>query len=189
MNSLPQLQPIFEKLKTGYHLSHEDGLLYSALMENFDQYAEYFAAIGLTLIRHERDFFYFDAEERDSASVLLPRVAVFAYILIDFTATQGQPIEDTIMTATFSLRGLPHFSLDSYRAHLRQVDLNEPEDLRDVIQYLTRIGWAKWVGAEEFCFLRPFYRVFDKCLELSRLSAESTATLASDSVSNAFSSS
>jgi hypothetical protein len=180
MTSLPQLQPIFEKLKSGYHLSHEDGLLHGRLMENFQAYADYFGALGLKLVRHERDFYYFEAIERETVSAYLPKVAVFAYVLIDHTASQGQAIEDTIMTATFSLRALPHFSLDSYRAHLRQVGIHEPDDLREVILYLSRIGWAKFVGVEEFRFLRPFYRIFEKCLELSKLSDERAESIASE---------
>src|SRR6266498_3019842 len=179
MPAPPHLQSIFNKLKTGYHISYEDGELHAALMQDPTPYVEYFAVIGLKLIQHPRDFFYFDAEEREKESKQLPKVAVFAYILVDHLASQGQPIEDTVMNGTFSLRGLPHFSLESYRAHLRQVGINEPDDLRDVVQYLARIGWAKSLGVEEFRFLRPFYRVFEKCLELSQLSsdrAEDTVT-------------
>lgn len=172
MNTLPYLQAIFDKLKTGHHLSLEDGPLHAALMQDPDGYTNYFAAIGLTLVRHHREFFYFEAEDRETESRYLPKVAVFCYILIDHTASQGQPIEDTLMTSTFSLRGLPLFALDSHRALLRQVELHEPGDLRGVVNYLERIGWAKWVGFEEFQFLRPFYRMFEKCLELSRLSAD-----------------
>lgn len=189
MNTIPHLQAIFEKLKAGYHLSLEDGPMHAALMQDFESYASYFAAIGLTLVRHHREFFYFEAEERDIESKSLPKVAVFCYILIDHTASQGQPIEDTLMTSTFSLRGLPHFALDSHRALLRQVELNEPDDLRGVVNYLERIGWAKWVAFEEFQFLRPFYRMLEKCLELSQLSAnhtdETVAELADGSATEA----
>jgi len=172
-NSLPHLQAIFEKLKAGYHLSHEDGPLHTALVQDFDSYASYFAAIGMILVRHHREFFYFEAEERDAESKSLPKAAVFSYILIDHIANnQGRPVEDTLMTSTFSLRGLPHFALDSHRALLRQVEVHEPDDLRGVVNYLERIGWAKWVGFEEFQFLRPYYRMLEKCLELSRLSSE-----------------
>ena len=76
------------------------------------------------------------------------------------------------MTSTFSLRGLPHFGLDSYRGLLRQVEVYEPDHLRGVVNYLERIGWAKWAGSEEFKFLRPFYRMLEKCLELSVLSGQ-----------------
>ena len=190
MNILPHLQAIFEKLKAGYHLSHEDGPLHAALVSDIDNsYGSYFAAIGLTLVRHHREFFYFEAEERDTESKLLPKVAVFSYILIDHTASEGHPVEDTLMTSTFSLRALPHFALDSHRALLRQVELNEPDDLRGVVNYLERIGWAKWVAFEEFQFLRPFYRMLEKCLELSRLSSEradeAVPELAGDSSANA----
>jgi len=190
MNTLPHLQAIFEKLKTGYHLSHEDGPLHAALMSDIDSsYCSYFAAIGLTLVRHHREFFYFEAEDRDTESKLLPKVAVFSYILIDHTASQGQPIEATLMTSTFSLRALPHFALDSHRALLRQVELNEPDDLRGVVSYLERIGWAKWVAFEEFQFVRPFYRMLEKCLALSQQSSqradETVPELAGGSSTNA----
>jgi hypothetical protein len=46
MNTLPHLQAIFEKLKTGYHLSLDDGELHSALIKDPDSYTNYFAAIG-----------------------------------------------------------------------------------------------------------------------------------------------
>lgn len=170
MNPLPHLQELFEKLKTGYHVSHEDGLMHAALMKTPDEYAEYFGAIGLKLVKHERDFFYFESE--DATSEYLPQVAVFCYVLIDHTANLGLPIEATLMGGTLSLRGLPHFTLDSYRAHLRQVDLLEPEKLRRVVSYLVRIGWAKWVSTDEFTFLRPFCRVFERCLELSEHSPD-----------------
>ena len=172
MNTLPHLQAIFEKLKNGYHLSHEDGPLHAALMQDPEGYANYFAGIGITLVKHHREFFYFEAQDRDTESRSWPKVAVFCYILIDHTASQGQPVEDTLMTSTFSLRGLPHFALDSHRALLRQVELHEPDDLRSVVNYLERIGWAKWVGLEEFQFLRPFYRMLEKCMEMSRLSPD-----------------
>ena len=67
--------------------------------------------------------------------------------------------------------------------------MNEPDDLRGVVNYLERIGWAKWVAFEEFQFLRPFYRMLEKCLELSRLSSEradeAVPELAGDSSANA----
>ena len=170
MNSHPHLQELFEKLKGGYHVSHEDGLMHAALMQRTDDYAEYFGAIGLKLVRHERDFFYFESEE--GTSDYLPKVAVFCYILIDHTANLGLPIEATLMGGTHSLRGLPHFTLDSYRAHLRQVDLLEPDKLRGVVSYLVRIGWAKWVSTDEFKILRPFCRVFERCLALSEHSPD-----------------
>src|SRR3989442_34627 len=137
MNTLPQLQAIFEKLKAGYHLSHQHGPLHTALVQDFESYAVYFAVFGMTLIRHHLEFFSLEAEERDAESTSLPKVAVFSYILIDHIANnQGQPVADTLMTSTFSLRGLPHFALDSHRALLRQVELHEPDHLRGVVNYL-----------------------------------------------------
>ena len=32
---------------------------------------------------------------------------------------------------------------------------------------MKNLGWVKFPGEDEFWLLRPFHRVFDKCLELS----------------------
>ena len=61
----------------------------------------------------------------------------------------------------------PHLSLDRYAAMLRQVEVEDFGGLRLILKNMERIGWVKFHGEEEFRFLRPFHRVFDKCLELS----------------------
>ena len=50
---------------------------------------------------------------------------------------------------------------------LRQVEVEDPAGLRPILKNMERYGWVKFVGEEEFRFLRPFHRVFDKCLELA----------------------
>jgi len=174
MTSLPHLQAIFEKLKLGYHISRADGELHAALINenDFERYYEYFAPLGAKLVRDERDFFYFEPDDDDFASERLAKVAAFAYVLIDHTANQGLAVEQTLMTTEYSLRGLPHFKLDSYRLRMTQVGVYELEDLKRIVDYLKNIGWAKWIGTEEILLLRPFHRVFSKCVELSQLSAD-----------------
>jgi hypothetical protein len=41
-------------------------------------------------------------------------------------------------------------------------------DLATLLNRMERIGWGKWVGEDEFRFLRPFHRVFSKCLEITQ---------------------
>jgi hypothetical protein len=56
------------------------------------------------------------------------------------------------------------------------VDIHDAADLKRVLDHLERLGWLKWLGSDEFRFLRPFHRVFDKCVEMA---GEKTASAAS----------
>lgn len=175
MTTLPHLQPVFDRLKRGYHLGPDDEPEYSALAARFDDYAAYFEAIGLRLIRHEREFFYFEPDNAETVPDTLPRIAVFSFILIDHAANQGRPIEEFIFSQNFLLTTLPHFTLDRYAALLRQVDVHDLKDIKNLLDHMKRIGWVKWLGDDEFRFLRPFHRVFSKCLELAQASQSPAA--------------
>ncbi|MBA3962472.1 MAG: hypothetical protein H0X40_11295 [Chthoniobacterales bacterium] len=175
MTALPHVRQIFERLSRGTHLSSDDEPFFSALSStSFEDYAEYFAPLGFELIRHEREFFYFAPTDPEKVPDTLPRIAVFSYILIDHAANQGELIEDFILGRNFLVSALPHFSLDRYAALLRQVDVHDVADLELILKNLERLGWLKWLGIDEFRFLRPFHRVFDKCLELSTQVASTT---------------
>ncbi len=68
----------------------------------------------------------------------------------------------------------PYFSVlasrwEAYRSTSRQAGL------RNVLNNMERFGWLKWFGNDEFRFLRPFHRVFTKCLEFSSLNANSAS--------------
>src|SRR5581483_1489125 len=135
----------------------------------FDEYADWFAAIGLKLVKHEREFFYFEPENGDTVPDSLPRIALFCYILIDDAANQGQAsVEEFVFGQNFLLTSLPHFTRDRYTALLRQLDLHDVEDLRTLLKHMECIGWIKCVTEEEFRFLRPFHRVFSKCIDLAQ---------------------
>jgi hypothetical protein len=167
MNDLPHLTSIFDRLKRGYHLGPDDEPEFSALCGRSGDYAAYFAAIGLKLVRHEREFFYFEPDNPETVPDTLPRIAVFSYIMIDYAANQGRPMEEFIFGQNFLVTALPHFTLDRYTALLRQVDVHDLPDLRTLLKHMERIGWIKWLDEDEFRFLRPFHRVFSKCLEIA----------------------
>jgi hypothetical protein len=177
MNALPYLKEIFDRLKRGTHLSPEDEPWFSALTQRHEEYAAYFDPLGMKLVRHEREFFYFEPEHGDKVPDTLPKIAVFSYILVDFAANQGRSIEEFIMGQSFLVSKLPHFTLDRYSGLLRQVDVVEPSDLLNVLANMERIGWLHRAGPDEFRFLRPFHRVFSKCIEVSQKNSEvSTAS-------------
>jgi hypothetical protein len=168
MNDLPHLGDIFDRLKRGCHLGPDDEPFHAALASRYDDYAAYFAPLGLQLVRHERDFFYFEPANPESVPDTMPRIAVFSYIFIDHAANQGRPIEEFIFGQSFLVTALPHFTLDRYKALLRQVEVHDVKGLETVLRHMERIGWVKWFGPDEFRFLRPFHRVFSKCLELAQ---------------------
>lgn len=177
MNSLPHLARIFERLKRGYHLGPDDEPEFSALAARFDDYAAQFDALGLKLVRHEREFFYFEPDNAETVPDTLPRIAVFSYILIDHAANQGRPIEEFIFGENFMLSTLPHFNLDRYLALLRQVDVHDANDVENLLKHMERIGWVRCEDNGEFRFLRPFHRVFSKCLELAQAAQPAVASL------------
>lgn len=170
MNELPQLTSIFDHLKRGCHLGPDDEPEFSALASpRFEEYFNCFSALGFILVRHEREFFYFEPENPETIPDTLPRIAVFSYIMIDHASNQGRSIEEFIFGQNFLVTTLPHFTFDRYTSLLRQVEVHDTNDLRAVLNRMEQIGWVKikGLGEDEFRFLRPFHRVFSKCLELS----------------------
>lgn len=167
MSTLPHLHEVFDRLRRGWHLSPEDEPVFSAVAADPAAYADYFAPLGLKLIRHPREFFYFQPEPGEGMTETLPRIALFSYIMVDHAANGGQPIEEYLMQNRFVISKLPHFSMDRYAALLRQVEVEDVQGLRLILKSMERVGWVKFVGEEEFRFLRPFHRLLDQCLLLS----------------------
>lgn len=187
MNQLTHLSSIFDHLKRGCHIGPEDEPEFSALASpTFEEYQAYFAALGFDLVRHEREFFYFEPENPEAIPDTLPRIAVFSYIMIDHASNQGRSIEEYIFGQNFLVTALPHFSFDRYTALLRQVEVHDLGDLRGVLNRMEQIGWVKvkGMGVDEFRFLRPFHRVFSKCLELSAVSNASNSNNEPSTASN-----
>lgn len=175
MKSLSHLREMFELLTRGRHLSPEDEPLFSALVADYEAYAGYFAPLGFKLVRHEREFFYFEPDHPEKMPETLPRIAVFAFVLVDHAANQGVAVEEYLLGRSFLIGNLPHFTLERYAALLRQVSVHDESDLVRVLDHMERLGWLKWLGTDEFRLLRPFHRVFDTCLRLSPASEAAPA--------------
>lgn len=177
MNELPHLASIFDRLRRGYHLGPDDEQ-FSALSERYDDYARYFEALGLKLIRHPREFFYFEPDNPETVPDTLPRIAVFSYIIVDHAANQGRPIEEFVFDQVFLITALPHLSMDRYAALLRDVEVFDMGHINTLLNQMERIGWIRRIGEDEFRFLRPFHRVLSKCLEITQ--SAQTAQVAAD---------
>ena len=169
MNELPNIKEVFDKLRQGAYITHEQGVLHASLADKYEAYKTYFEPLGLNLVRHPRDFFYFhtDSAENTPPSSALPAVAVFSFILIESSANEGRPVEEYLFTDRFSVAGLPHLTLDRYKAHLKAVGIDDEVSLRKLIKSMVRLGWVEYFNDDTFRFLRPFHRVFDKCAEIS----------------------
>jgi chromosome condensin MukBEF MukE localization factor len=169
MNTLPQLKDIFDKLRQGAYITHEQGPMHAAIAENYEGYRDYFEPLGLNLIRHPRDFFYFHTETAEGtppAASLAP-MAVFCFVLIEAAANEGRPVEEYLLTERFTLAELPHLRTDRYKAHMRAVDVDDENGLRKLLKSMATKGWAEYNADDSFRFLRPFHRLFDKCQEIS----------------------
>jgi hypothetical protein len=179
MSNLPQLKDIFDKLRQGAYITHEQGTLHAPLAENYEAYKEYFEPLGLNLIRHPRDFFYFHKEEAEGTppSNSLPPIAVFSFILIEAASNEGRPVEEYLLTERFTVAGLPHLTSDRYKAHLKSVGIDDEASLRKLVKSMVRLGWVEYFPDDTFRFLRPFHRVFDKCQEISMAAEQETRSV------------
>lgn len=169
MSELPFLKEIFDKLRQGSYITHEQGMLHAVLADKYDEYRKYFEPLGLNLVRHPRDFFFLHTETAEDTPppASLPPIAVFSFILIEAAANDGRAIEEYLLTERFSIAGLPHLTSDRYKAHLRAVGVEDEAGLRKLVKTMVRLGFVEYFNDDTFRFLRPFHRVFDKCQEIS----------------------
>jgi hypothetical protein len=174
MNELPFVKDIFDKLRQGAYITHEQGNLHAPLTERYEAYAEYFRPLGLDLVRHARDFFYFRTETAEATPPpqSLPPIAVFCFILIEATANEGKPVEEYLLSERFSVAGLPHLTSDRFKSHMKAVGIDDEASMRKLIKSMVRMGWAEYYPDDTFRFLRPFHRVFDKCQEISQVAEQ-----------------
>ncbi len=170
MTPLPYLKDIFDKLRQGAYITHEHGEIHAALVGRADEYTKYFEPLGLDLVQHERDFFYFRTEtaENTPAAASLPPIIVFSFILIEAAADEGHPVEEYLLTTRFDITKLPHLASDRYKEYLKLMDIENDGALLRVVKSMVRLGWVEFNSDQTFRFLRPFYRVFDKCREISQ---------------------
>ena len=155
---LPQLSLVFDELRKGRHISTEDGNLYGPLCQHYNAFKALFENLGFTLIRHSRDFFYF---ESDSSFRDMPtKIAVFMFILIEDLASKGQSIEEALLSDWISVEDLPHDKTARYKRYMDDAGINIERSLST----LNRLGFADYRGGPKIRFKTPVYRFIDLCL-------------------------
>lgn len=189
--TLPQrLAPVFRALRSGRHLSREDGADFLDLDRNAEQYAHLVAGMGYELRHHPQGFYYLEGSgavraERMRASL------VFLFILfqdLDEKKFQGgeRAWERTLLKRTFRVGELPHFHTAQRRAMMTAVGVDEI-GLARVLQLLERLGVVQLLPEGQFGFLSPVHRFIDLCVRYAEDEKWSERSAARDAMSPALS--
>lgn len=163
----PRLAAVFRLLRSGRHLSREDGAEFLDLDRNAEQYARLFAGLGYQLRHHPQRFYYLEG----SGAVRSERMrASLVFLLILFQdldekkfQSEERAWERTLLQRTFRIAELPHFHTAHRRAMMSAVEVDEPGVTR-VLQFLDRLGVVQVLPEGQFAFLAPVHRFIDLCV-------------------------
>ena len=161
--SLPLMGKVFDALRKGRHICHDDGELFLALRDNKDEYEELFTNLGFNFREHRRGFFFFEGESQ--LGEIAERMAVFMFILIEDISTRGIPVEEALMTRLFDPGELPHFQGERSRQYMKQVGISGPDDLSNLLKRMEMYGFMKVQPNGSFRFRTPVCRFLELCTE------------------------
>ena len=83
-----KLGEVFQLLYSGYHLTTDDGLLYTNLVAHIEWYKELFHQLGMTLSDGEDGIYYFEPDS-DTLSDAAKKQVAFIAIMCDWLADIG----------------------------------------------------------------------------------------------------
>lgn len=164
LSELPKLKEVFNKLRSGRHVSGEDGTIYGALAEHEEEFRALFDSLGFVLLRHRRDFFYFRGSSGYSS--FGTRIAVFFFILVEWISEKGQRLEETLFTQSFLITDLPHFQRERYRKYMSEAGMEDEDSLHNLFQRMERLGFIRRENEHSLRFRTPAYRLLDLCTEV-----------------------
>ena len=182
LEDLPHLSDIFQKLRGGKHLCADDGSLFNSLNAHYAHFAAFFKAIGLELMKHERGFYYFQAEVELGKEAT--QLAVFFFVFMEAWSDSGKDVEEAAFTPSgHSCSELPHLSRESWRQYMAEAGVDDPDKLRWLLRRMERYGFTEWIDDDLFRFRTPAWRFFDLCDEIAKeaiSAAEEVARLVSE---------
>lgn len=170
LSELPELKEVFKRLRSGRHVSGEDGAIYRALNEHEEEFRVLFDSLGFELLRHRRDFFYFKGSSGYSS--FGTRIAVFFFILVESIAERGERLEETLFTQSFLIADLPHFQRERYRKYMAEAGMEDEDSLHNLFQRMERLGFLRREDEHSLRFRTPAYRLLDLCTEVLGESGE-----------------
>ena len=166
LDELTQLAEISKKLSNGYHISEQDFALWQELDQQEDSYTALFGALGNTLKRDSRGFFYFEVDDATASMGKISRLfALTLFALVEFYADKGQDplralFEHEITTEIWG-------QLLQQQYHLfEQLEIFSVTDMkREISNRLLRYGLARPSG-DNIKLLSPVYRYLDALMEV-----------------------
>lgn len=161
----PNLREAFQKLKSGRHISVEDGELYYCLRTNCEHYTAIFSGLDFELIAHPKGFYYFQGKRELSKEA--SRQAVFFFILVQHWGDEGLDLrEATFRSEGYAVKELPHFTRSSWRTCMTEVGVEVEEDLEQILRSMERLGFVERNESDRFRFKPPIWRFFDLCRDI-----------------------
>lgn len=163
----PRLSEVFRLLRSGRHLSRDDGPDFLDLDRNSELYSHLLAGLGYGLRRHPQGVYFIEG----SGAVRSERMrAALVFLLILFQdldekkfQSEDRAWERTLLRRSFRTAELPHFHTAQRRAMMSAVDVDEG-GLTRVLQFLERLGVVKTLPEGQFVFLAPVHRFIDLCV-------------------------
>jgi len=168
MDALPHLESIFHQLRRGYHVTPEDGKVYLALRDQFEDYRSLFESLGLELKRHPKDVFYLVANDNVKPSKQARKMGLFMLVLVEHVGETQESIVPSLFETVFRVEKLPHLKNARYEEYMNAIDVYDADDLRTIVKTLRRFGFAAEVE-NGFTFRRAAYRLLDLCRDASDL--------------------
>lgn len=160
---LPLKKELFELLRNGRHLSLADGSSFRALCDNEDLFREFFGALGFNLVRHDRDFFYFQGS---AGGLFSARAAVFFFILAEWVSDNGGSVSRLLFEDSTTLEKLPHLERDRYRKYMQETGIDSEEGLVILLKKMEKLGFIEFENESAFVFRSPAFRFLDLCTEI-----------------------
>ncbi len=158
------IREAFEKLRSGCHLSIEDGECYRALADNEKDFTSLFASLGFALINHRRGFFYFKGGSGYSS--FGSKVAVFFFILVEWISDSGGQVEEYLFNRLTMTSDLPHLKRDRYKQYMADAGIETEDSLGNLLKRMERLGFIRFQSEGIFRFKNPSYRLLDLCSEI-----------------------
>lgn len=165
---------IFEALKSGQHISSDNGCskLWEAYSQCPEAWAEIMSKLGYDLQRHPSGFCYL--ETPGSTNSTAAQITVFVLVLVRFIARDNDSIQETLLGRSWAISALPHLSDDRGRRYMEQVQVKDDQSLQEVARKIAKLGFASIDEQGNMRFHRPIRRFLDMCIDAYQHSDEAT---------------
>jgi hypothetical protein len=165
-----RLASVFRALRSGRHLSRNDGQDFIDLERRHSLYEHVFQGLGYKLRQHNQGFYYLEGvgaikSERMRAALLFLLI-IFQDLEERKFSRQSRAWERSLLTTTFKLVELPHFQTAQRRALMSAVDIDEAA-LPKLLRSLVTLGVVQTLPDNQFRFLPPIYRFVDLCMRFA----------------------